>query len=59
MPGKGLDSWEVSLFSLSTRLVWNVWECLCLRARIRFESIEGWGRMGPILIWLCCYPFGY
>jgi len=54
MPGKGLDSWAVSLFSLSIRLVWSVWECLCSKVRIMFGLIGGWGRMGLILFWLCC-----
>lgn len=54
MPGIGLGFWAVSLFSLSIKLVWSVWECLCLTVRIRFGWIGGWGRMGLILIWLCC-----
>lgn len=53
MPGKGLDFWGVSLFSSSIRLALSVWECLCLRVRIRFGWIEVWGRMG--LIWHFVY----
>ena len=51
MPGKGLDFWGVSLFSLSIRLVWIVWGCLCLKVRIMFGWIAGWERMGLRLIY--------
>lgn len=59
MPGISLDSWAVSLFSLSIRLVLSVWECLCSKVRIRFGWIGGWEKMEFILIWLCCYYFSY
>ena len=51
MPGKDLDFWEVSLFSLNIRLALSVWGCLCLRVRIRFGWIAGWGRMGLKLVY--------